>query len=93
MLATRSLWATLRSSRRVTRHVVHSAMWKKREVLLFLACTYRLLVELFSALTVGGCAAAGGVGLVAIQYAQWIGAEVYATAGSEEKHAFLRPPS
>jgi len=35
-------------------------------------------------------AAAGGVGLVAIQYAQWIGAEVYATAGSEEKHAFLR---
>ena len=28
-------------------------------------------------------AAAGGVGLVAIQYAQYIGAEVYATAGAE----------
>ena len=35
-------------------------------------------------------AAAGGVGLVAIQYAQWVGAEVYATAGAEEKHEFLR---
>jgi len=35
-------------------------------------------------------AAAGGVGLVAIQYAQHVGAEVYATAGAEEKHAFLR---
>ena len=35
-------------------------------------------------------AAAGGVGLVAIQYAQYVGAVVYATAGAEEKHAFLR---
>lgn len=35
-------------------------------------------------------AAAGGVGLVAIQYAQWVGAVVYATAGAEEKHAYLR---
>merc|ERR1712151_1373000 len=35
-------------------------------------------------------AAAGGVGLVAIQYAQMVGAEVYATAGAPEKHEFLR---
>eukprot|EP00931_Biecheleriopsis_adriatica_P048348 TRINITY_DN27935_c0_g1_i1.p1 TRINITY_DN27935_c0_g1~~TRINITY_DN27935_c0_g1_i1.p1 ORF type:complete len:5156 (-),score=1260.04 TRINITY_DN27935_c0_g1_i1:82-15549(-) len=35
-------------------------------------------------------AAAGGVGLVAIQYAKFVGAEVYATAGAEEKHEFLR---
>jgi len=35
-------------------------------------------------------AAAGGVGLVAIQYAQFVGAEVYATAGAEEKHEYLR---
>ncbi|CAK9056190.1 Phenolphthiocerol/phthiocerol polyketide synthase subunit C ((Phenol)carboxyphthiodiolenone synthase subunit C) (Beta-ketoacyl-acyl-carrier-protein synthase I) (Phthiocerol synthesis polyketide synthase type I PpsC) [Durusdinium trenchii] len=35
-------------------------------------------------------AAAGGVGLVAIQYAFHVGAEVYATAGAEEKHEFLR---
>ncbi|CAE7746767.1 ppsC, partial [Symbiodinium pilosum] len=35
-------------------------------------------------------AAAGGVGLVAIQYAQHVGAEVYATAGAEEKHEYLR---
>jgi acyl transferase domain-containing protein/acyl carrier protein len=35
-------------------------------------------------------AAAGGVGLAAIQIAQWIGAEVWATAGSEEKRAHLR---
>lgn len=34
--------------------------------------------------------AAGGVGLAAIQLAKWIGAEIYATAGSEQKHDFLR---
>lgn len=34
--------------------------------------------------------AAGGVGIAAVQYAQWIGAEIYATAGSEEKRDFLR---
>jgi len=35
-------------------------------------------------------AAAGGVGLVAIQYAKHVGAEVFATAGAQEKHDFLR---
>jgi NADPH:quinone reductase-like Zn-dependent oxidoreductase len=35
-------------------------------------------------------AAAGGVGLAAVQIAQQIGAEIYATAGSEEKRDFLR---
>lgn len=35
-------------------------------------------------------AGAGGVGLAAIQIAQQIGAEVFATAGSETKRAFLR---
>ena len=34
-------------------------------------------------------AGAGGVGLAAIQIAQRAGAEVYATAGSAEKHAYL----
>jgi phthiocerol/phenolphthiocerol synthesis type-I polyketide synthase C len=34
--------------------------------------------------------AAGGVGLAAIQIAQWCGADVYATAGSDEKRDFLR---
>jgi phthiocerol/phenolphthiocerol synthesis type-I polyketide synthase C len=34
--------------------------------------------------------AAGGVGLAAIQVAKWCGAEIYATAGSEEKRDFLR---
>lgn len=34
--------------------------------------------------------AAGGVGIAAIQYAQWVGADIYATAGSEEKRDFLR---
>jgi acyl transferase domain-containing protein/NADPH:quinone reductase-like Zn-dependent oxidoreductase/acyl carrier protein len=32
---------------------------------------------------------AGGVGLAAIQYAQSVGAEIYATAGTEEKRDFL----
>ena len=35
-------------------------------------------------------AAAGGVGLAAIQWAQHVGAEVYATAGSEDKREYLR---
>ncbi len=35
-------------------------------------------------------AAAGGVGLAAVQIAQLAGAEVYATAGSPEKRGFLR---
>jgi acyl transferase domain-containing protein len=35
-------------------------------------------------------AAAGGVGLAAVQLAQHCGAEVFATAGSAEKRAFLR---
>jgi acyl transferase domain-containing protein/NADPH:quinone reductase-like Zn-dependent oxidoreductase/acyl carrier protein/SAM-dependent methyltransferase len=34
--------------------------------------------------------AAGGVGIAAIQYAQHCGAEIFATAGSEEKRDFLR---
>jgi len=34
--------------------------------------------------------AAGGVGIAAIQLAKWIGAEIYATAGSDEKRDFLR---
>ncbi|MGR8933295.1 MAG: SDR family NAD(P)-dependent oxidoreductase [Gammaproteobacteria bacterium] len=34
--------------------------------------------------------AAGGVGLAAIQYAQYVGAEIFATAGSEEKRTLLR---
>jgi acyl transferase domain-containing protein/NAD(P)-dependent dehydrogenase (short-subunit alcohol dehydrogenase family) len=35
-------------------------------------------------------AAAGGVGLAAIQVARWLGAEVFATAGSPEKRDYLR---
>ncbi|WP_175786805.1 type I polyketide synthase [Burkholderia anthina] len=34
--------------------------------------------------------AAGGVGIAAIQFAQWIGAEIHASAGSDEKRDFLR---
>jgi len=33
--------------------------------------------------------AAGGVGLSAVQVAQWRGAEIYATAGTDEKRKFL----
>ncbi|MGE4192797.1 MAG: SDR family NAD(P)-dependent oxidoreductase [Pseudodesulfovibrio sp.] len=34
--------------------------------------------------------AAGGVGLAALQVANWLGAEVFATSGSEEKREFLK---
>ncbi|MBB3230180.1 type I polyketide synthase [Halomonas stenophila] len=34
--------------------------------------------------------AAGGVGIAAIQIAQWLGAEIHATVGSDEKRDFLR---
>ncbi|MGS2744273.1 SDR family NAD(P)-dependent oxidoreductase [Halomonas sp. LS-001] len=33
--------------------------------------------------------AAGGVGIAALQIAQWLGAEIYATVGSQEKRDFL----
>ncbi len=33
--------------------------------------------------------AAGGVGLAAVQYARWVGAEIFASAGSVEKREFL----
>ncbi|WP_311944959.1 type I polyketide synthase [Halomonas piscis] len=33
--------------------------------------------------------AAGGVGIAAVQIARWLGAEIYATAGSPDKHDFL----
>ncbi len=35
-------------------------------------------------------AAAGGVGLAAVQFAQHVGAEIFATAGSPEKRAYLK---
>ncbi len=35
-------------------------------------------------------AAAGGVGLAAVEIAQQVGAEIYATAGSQDKQAYLR---
>lgn len=35
-------------------------------------------------------AAAGGVGMAAVQIAQWVGAEIFATAGNPEKRQFLR---
>ncbi len=35
-------------------------------------------------------AAAGGIGLTAVQYAQLIGAEIFATAGTPEKREYLR---
>jgi NADPH:quinone reductase-like Zn-dependent oxidoreductase len=34
--------------------------------------------------------ASGGVGLAAIEIAKWKGAEIYATAGTEEKRAYVR---
>jgi NADPH:quinone reductase-like Zn-dependent oxidoreductase len=34
--------------------------------------------------------ASGGVGLAAIQVAKWLGAEIFATAGTPEKRAFVR---
>src|SRR5690606_9992089 len=35
-------------------------------------------------------AAAGGVGMAAVQLARWAGAEVFGTAGSTEKRAYLK---
>ncbi|MEO1349488.1 MAG: zinc-binding dehydrogenase, partial [Cyanobacteria bacterium J06635_15] len=34
--------------------------------------------------------AAGGVGMAAVQIARWVGAEIFATAGTPEKREFLR---
>jgi phthiocerol/phenolphthiocerol synthesis type-I polyketide synthase C len=58
----------------------------------FVTVTYALgtLARLAAGETVLIHAAAGGVGLAAIQYAKYRGATVIATAGSEVKRAFLR---
>ncbi|QIS23391.1 type I polyketide synthase [Nocardia terpenica] len=57
------------------------------------ATAYRALCELAQLRTgerVLIHAATGGVGLAAIQIARWIGAEIYATAGSDDKRDHLR---
>jgi len=58
----------------------------------FLTAAYGLqhLAKLVKGQSILIHAAAGGVGLAAVQLAQLAGAEVYATAGSEEKRAYLR---
>ncbi len=58
----------------------------------FLTAYYALrqLADLQSGELVLIHAGAGGVGLAAIQIAQQVGAEVFATAGSDEKREFLR---
>lgn len=58
----------------------------------FLTAAYGLqrLAKLVKGQSILIHAAAGGVGLAAVQLAQLAGAEVYATAGNEEKRAYLR---
>lgn len=58
----------------------------------FLTAQYALhhLAKLKSGERVLIHAAAGGVGLAAVQLAQRVGAEVFATAGSQEKRAYLQ---
>ncbi len=58
----------------------------------FLTCEYALnkLAKLKAGERVLIHAATGGIGLAAIQVAQRIGAEVFATAGSDEKREYLR---
>lgn len=58
----------------------------------FLAAAYGLqhLAKLGAGQSILIHAAAGGVGMAAVQLAQLAGAEIYATAGSEEKRACLR---
>src|SRR4030095_10877090 len=58
----------------------------------FMTAYYALheLAQLQKGETVLIHAAAGGVGLAAIQVAKWLGANVIATAGSEEKRDYVR---
>jgi NADPH:quinone reductase-like Zn-dependent oxidoreductase/acyl carrier protein len=58
----------------------------------FMTAYYALheLAQLRAGETVLIHAAAGGVGLAALQVARWLGAAVIATAGSEEKRAYVR---
>ncbi|MBE9913470.1 amino acid adenylation domain-containing protein [Paenibacillus donghaensis] len=58
----------------------------------FMTAYYSLVVrgQLSSGERVLIHSATGGVGLAAVQIAQWIGAEIYATAGTQEKRDYLR---
>ncbi len=71
--------AVLRGGRHHTEHLLH--------VVLLRCIIWRVCSEGEKVLIHG---AAGGVGIAAIQVAKWCGAEIYATAGSDEKRDFLR---
>lgn len=59
--------------------------------LVYLTCMYSLMDigRLSKGQSVLIHSAAGGVGLASIQLAQWIGAEIFVTVGTEEKRQFL----
>ncbi|MDP2901743.1 MAG: SDR family NAD(P)-dependent oxidoreductase [Methylovulum sp.] len=54
----------------------------------YYALHYQARLQLGEKVLIHG--AAGGVGIAAIQIAQWLGAEIYATVGSDEKRDFLQ---
>ncbi|WP_025688032.1 hybrid non-ribosomal peptide synthetase/type I polyketide synthase [Paenibacillus zanthoxyli] len=58
----------------------------------FMTAYYSLVVrgQLYAGEKVLIHAATGGVGLAAVQLAKWVGAEIHATAGTEEKRDYLR---
>ena len=59
--------------------------------LVYLTCMYSLvdIGQLSKGQSVLIHSAAGGVGLASIQLAQWIGAEIFVTVGTEDKRQFL----
>ncbi len=63
-----------------TMPVVWATVWSAFEDCMVLRPNHRVLIH----------AATGGVGLTAVRYASSTGAEVYATAGRESKHEYLR---
>lgn len=54
----------------------------------YYAIHYLARIELGESILIHG--AAGGVGIAAIQIAKWCGANVFVTAGAQEKHDFLK---
>lgn len=93
-LATCTFASHVIASRRMCVHKPVNMNWAEAATLPIVAITAYYALEYAAKLRAGERvlihAGAGGVGLAAIQWAKHVGAEIFATAGSEEKRSYLR---
>jgi amino acid adenylation domain-containing protein len=93
-MASRAIGSQVIARRTFVAQKPHHLSWPEAATLLIAFLTAHYALDHVGRLCAGERvlihAGAGGVGLAAIQLAKRMGAEVFATAGSEEKRAYLR---